>query len=80
MFMLEVCSKGGTTMSNHDLSTIDGFTKAFAQFVEALRTNNIDLNGENQCRLFDIWLDNSKDERLLALQEKAAEDEGQSWR
>lgn len=57
-------------MSNH-LSTQADFVKSFSSFQTLLFDNGIVMKDEeNVCRLFDIWLANHKDERVLSVQMK----------
>lgn len=57
-------------MSRH-LETQEDFVKAFASFQTQLAVNNVILKDEeNVCRLFDMWLANVKDERMLESQLK----------
>ena len=57
-------------MARH-LTDMAEFAAAFKQFSTLLESNSIVLKDEeNVCRLFDIWLANFKDERVLEEQFK----------
>ena len=61
-------------MARH-LTDMEEFVTSFKQFSTLLETNSVILKDEeNVCRLFDIWLANFKDERVLEEQFKK-----QSW-
>jgi len=54
--------------TNH-LAGMPEFAKAFAEFQAELTKAGVSLKDEeNVCRLFDIWLANYKDERVLSAQ------------
>jgi len=54
---------------NSHLQDMGEFVKAFGNFNKLLDTNNVVIKDEeNRCRLFDIWLANYKDEKVLQQQ------------
>jgi hypothetical protein len=57
-------------MAKH-LIKMDEFVSAFSKFSRLLEDKKVILKDEeNVCRLFDIWLANYKDERVLEEQFK----------
>lgn len=55
---------------NH-LSDQKAFVKSYKTFQDLLEQNGIELKDEeNKCRLYDIWLANYKDEKVLEQQLK----------
>jgi len=53
------------------LYDMKSFVEAFKGFNDLLAQHKLDFtNEENICRLFDIWLANHKDERVLEAQLK----------
>ena len=51
------------------LSKMDDFVTAYALFREKLAAKKLVFKDEeNECRLFDIWLANFKDEKVLGQQ------------
>ncbi len=48
------------------------FIDAFAEFHRLLNNKVLFKNEENVCRLFDMWLANYKDERMIEEQLKKA--------
>jgi hypothetical protein len=57
-------------MAKH-LTDMQEFVESFATFDKLLKTHNVTLaDEENVCRLFDMWLSNYKDERVLEEQFK----------
>lgn len=65
-----------------DMTDYKKFVSTFASFRKLLIDENCPLQEENVCRLFDIWLDNLKDERMIKIQERMArnETEGDDWK
>ena len=58
-------------MARH-LENQEDFITAFASFYRILSRNTVLKNEENVCRLFDMWLANFKDERMIEDQLKKA--------
>ena len=68
-------------MSNEKhLEKMSDFATAFADFQSALSNAGVNLTDEeNICRLFDIWLANYKDEKVLSEQLKKQPWEDTDW-
>lgn len=67
-------------MSKRHLEDMEDFVRAFAKFQHLLEKHGVAFDDEeNSCRLFDVWLCNAKDERVIEAQMIKEPWEQQPW-
>ena len=61
------------------------FVECFRDFQKLCSQHQVTVGVENEIKLFEMWFENTKDQRALSLQEKLAyqsppEDDSEGWR